>query len=87
MVGDIRQSVLATNPRSKKNTKYSYANVITWFREREAEGLLEIKDSVITWRCQPQVSAFSDMIFDSSWGFPATQSKNDAVRIMTVCFW
>ena len=79
MVGDIRQSVLATNPRSKKNAKYSYANAITWFREREADGLLEIKDSVITWRCQPQVSAFSDMIFDSSWGFPATQSKNDAV--------
>lgn len=79
MVGDIRQSVLATNPRSKKNTKYSYANAITWFREREAEGLLEIKDSVITWRCQPQIAAFSDTIFDSSWGFPATQSKNDAV--------
>ena len=25
MVGDIRQSVLATNPRSSKNSKYSYA--------------------------------------------------------------
>ena len=79
MVGDIRQSVLATNPRGKKNTKYSYANAIAWFREREAEGLLEIKDSVITWRCQPHIAAFSDTIFDSSWGFPATRSKNDAV--------
>lgn len=79
MVGDIRQSVLATNLRSKKNTKYSYANSIAWFRERETEGLLEIKDSVITWRCQPHIAAFSDTIFDSSWGFPATQSKNDAV--------
>lgn len=79
MVGDIRQSVLATNPRSKKNTKYSYANAITWFREREVEGLLEIKDSVITWRCQPRIAAFSDTIFNSSWGFPATQSKNETV--------
>lgn len=79
MVGDIRQSVLATNPRSMKNSKYSYANAITWFREREADGLLEIKDSVITWRCQPHIAAFSDTIFDSSWGFPATQSKNSAV--------
>ncbi len=79
MVGDIRQSVLATNPRSKKNTKYSYAGAITWFREREAEGLLEIKDSVTTWRCHPHIAAFSDTIFDPSWKFPATQSKNDAV--------
>ncbi len=79
MVGDIRQSVLATNPRSRKNSKYSYASAITWFREREAEGLLEIKDSVTTWRCHPHIAAFSDTIFDPSWKFPATQSKNDAV--------
>lgn len=79
MVGDIRQSVLATNPRSKKNTKYSYASAIYWFREREAEGLLEIKDSVTTWRCHPHIAAFSDTIFDPSWKFSATQSKNDAV--------
>jgi len=79
MVGDIRQSVLATNPRSKKNAKYSYASAIIWFRERESEGLLEIKESVVTWRCHPQIAAFSDTIFDPSWKFPATQSKNDEV--------
>lgn len=79
MVGDIRQSVLATNPRSTKNSKYSYANAITWFREREVEGLLKIKDSAVTWRCEPHIAAFSDTIFNSSWGFPATQSKNEAV--------
>lgn len=79
MVGDIRQSVLATNPRSQKNAKYSYAGAITWFREREAEGLLEIKDSVITWRCHPRIAAFSDTIFAPSWQFPATESKNTTV--------
>lgn len=76
MVGDIRQSVLATNPRSKKNTKYSYANSIAWFREREAEGLLTIEESRTTWRCHPVIAAFSDTIFDPSWEFPSTHSEN-----------
>lgn len=79
MVGDIRQSVLATNPRSRKNSKYSYANAITWFREREAEGLLDIEDSATTWRCHPIIATFSDSIFDPSWGFPSTDSKNDII--------
>lgn len=79
MVGDIRQSVLATNPRSKKNTKYSYAGALTWFRERESKGLLKIQDSVTTWRCHPKIAAFSDTIFDPSWKFPATQSKNEVI--------
>lgn len=79
MVGDIRQSVLATNPRSKKNAKYSYSNAISWFRERQAEGLLEIMDSVITWRCHLDIAAFSDTIFDPFWMFPPTQSKNETV--------
>jgi DNA helicase-2/ATP-dependent DNA helicase PcrA len=77
LVGDIRQSVLATNPRSKKNARYSYANSITWFRERAAEGLLNIEESRITWRCHQDIATFSDTIFDPSWGFPATESKNE----------
>ena len=79
MVGDIRQSVLATNSRSKKNAKYSYANAIGWFRDRQKLGLLEIQDSVVTWRCHPGIAAFSDTIFDPSWRFPATQSRNETV--------
>ncbi len=79
MVGDIRQSVLATNPRSSKNSKYSYAGAIKWAREREAKGLLTISESVTTWRCHPVVAKFSDTIFDPSWKFPETQSKNETV--------
>jgi hypothetical protein len=79
MVGDIRQSVLATNPRSSKNSKYSYAGAIRWARDRQAKGLLEILESVTTWRCHPAVARFSDSIFDPSWQFPDTQSKNDTV--------
>lgn len=79
MVGDIRQSVLATNPRSAKNKKYAYAEAINWFREREARGVLEIIENTTTWRCYPDISAFSDTIFDSNWSFPRTESRNDTV--------
>jgi DNA helicase-2/ATP-dependent DNA helicase PcrA len=79
MVGDIRQSVLATNPRSGKNKKYAYAEAIKWFRDRESRGVLEIAESNITWRCHPKIAEFSDTIFDSRWSFPATRSKNETV--------
>ena len=70
---------MATNPRSSKNSKYSYAGAIKWARERQARGLLEIIESVTTWRCHPIVAKFSDSIFDPSWKFPETQSKNETV--------
>ena len=79
MVGDIRQSVLATNPRSAKNRRYAYAESINWFREREARGVLSISESCATWRCRPEIAAFADTIFDSSWSFPATESRNATV--------
>jgi superfamily I DNA/RNA helicase len=76
MVGDVRQAVLSTNPRSAKNKKYAYAQAIRWFRERETQGLLEISESNTTWRCHPAIAEFSDTIFDSSWSFPSTKSAN-----------
>jgi hypothetical protein len=79
MVGDIRQSVLATNPRSKKNKKYAYADALKWFRERERKGEIKIVESTTTWRCNPEIAAFSDTIFDSSWAFPSTTSVNTRV--------
>lgn len=79
MVGDIRQSVLATNPRSTKNKQYAYAGAIKWFREREKLGKLTIVESAVTWRCHPKIAAFSDTIFDASWAFPATLSQNEVV--------
>lgn len=79
MVGDIRQSVLATNPRSQKNKRYSYAKAIDWFREREARGVLDIVENATTWRCRPEIAAFSDSIFDTSWSFPKTESMNKVV--------
>lgn len=79
MVGDIRQAVLATNPRSAKNKKYAYADSIKWFRERETRGILEISESCTTWRCRPEIAAFADTIFDPNWSFPPTESNNDTV--------
>lgn len=79
MVGDVRQSVLSTNPRGSKNKRYAYAEAIKWFRERERSGVLEIFDSCTTWRCRPEIAAFSDTIFDASWSFPKTESVNNTV--------
>lgn len=76
MVGDFRQAVLATNPRSIKNKKYAYAGAVEWFREREKSGLVEISESCITHRCRPEIAAFADTIFGPEWGFPLTESKN-----------
>jgi len=77
MVGDIRQSVLATNPRGTKNKRYAYAEAVKWFREREKLGKLTITESVETWRCHPKIAEFSDTIFDPSWAFPTTVSRNE----------
>lgn len=79
MVGDIRQSVLSTNPRSSKNKRYAYAEAVKWFREREAHGVLTIIENATTWRCHPKIAKFSDTIFDSSWDFPKTESVNHTV--------
>lgn len=76
MVGDIRQAVIATNPRSAKNKRYAYAEAINWFRERETRGIIEVSESCVTWRCRPEIASFADSIFDSSWGFSQTESRN-----------
>lgn len=69
MVGDIRQSVLATNPRSAKNKRYAYAEVIKWFREREVQGSLVISECATTWRCRPEMSPWN-----ARSSFPLTSS-------------
>lgn len=76
MVGDVRQAVLSTNPRGQKNKQYGYASSIEWFRKCESEGLLDINYSTVTYRCRPEIAAFSDTIFDTVWGFPNTLSEN-----------
>lgn len=76
MVGDFRQAVLATNPRSPKNKQYAYAGAVEWFRERESAGLVDIYYSSITHRCHRDIAVFTDTIFGHIWGFPPTESIN-----------
>lgn len=76
MVGDFRQAVLATNPRSAKHKEYAYAGAIEWFRERENTGLVEVSHNSITYRCRPEIAAFGDTIFGPEWELPPTESKN-----------
>lgn len=76
MVGDIRQSVLSTNPRGLKNKKYEYASIVEWFRERERNGALTIIENNTTWRCNHEIAKFSDFIFHPDWQFPQTDSAN-----------
>lgn len=77
MVGDVRQAILATNHRERKNKKYMFMQVWRWFNEAKDAGLLRIEQRVETWRCQPEVAALADSLFDASWGFEPTVSRND----------
>lgn len=79
MVGDVRQAVLSTNPRSLKNKKYGYADALDWFLQREKEGLLSIDYATKTYRCRTEIATFSDTIFDRTWAFPETTSENHVV--------
>ncbi|NMY76987.1 UvrD-helicase domain-containing protein [Pseudomonas sp. WS 5071] len=77
MVGDIRQSVLSTSPRSRKNKQYAYARALTWFLAKQRRGEIEIEFRNTTWRCSPGIARFSDTIFNPAWGFPETESLNE----------
>jgi ATP-dependent DNA helicase UvrD/PcrA len=87
MVGDFRQAVFSTNPRSSKNKSLSHTGAIGWFREREEEGLLEIETRSYTWRCRPEIAGFSDSIHHSAGDFPPTEARNGLVSGHDGVFW
>ncbi len=76
MVGDVRQAVMVTNEREKKHKQYMYMGIWKWFQESEQAGLLQITQRAETWRCRPEIASFADSLFESSWGFAATISRN-----------
>lgn len=79
MVGDVRQAVLATNERERKNKQYMYMRIWDWFRLQERKNVLTIAQSCESWRCRQEIAQFADSLFDSSWGFDATTSHNQTV--------
>lgn len=79
MVGDVRQAVIVTNAREKKNKQFMYMGIWKWFVAQEKTGRLSITHRCDTSRCQPSVAAFADSLFDATWGFGPTVSLNDTV--------
>jgi DNA helicase-2/ATP-dependent DNA helicase PcrA len=76
MVGDVRQALLATNPREQKNRQYKGIAVKSWFEKQAKAGLITISHTSKTWRCNQTIADFADSIFDPALGFPATFSQN-----------
>ena len=79
MVGDVRQALLLTNPREKKNAAFKGIAVKHWFDQRAGAGLLSIETSKRTWRSNQAIADFADAIFDPTWGFAKTASENTVV--------
>ena len=77
MVGDVRQAVLSTNERERKNRQFMFMKIWNWFLAEERRGRLVITQRNETWRCRPEIAQFADSLFESSWGFEPTKSRND----------
>ncbi|KJR10092.1 hypothetical protein UG54_02185 [Gordonia sihwensis] len=76
MVGDVRQAILATNERERKNKQFMYMGIWRWFQVEEAAKRLTITQRSDTWRCRPEIATLADSLFGAEWGFNTTQSKN-----------
>lgn len=77
MVGDIRQAIMATNPREPKNKKFMFMGIWDWFRNEEKSGRLTISQQRETWRCAPAIALLADSLFGDEWDFESTVSRND----------
>lgn len=78
LVGDLRQSLVETNPQDAKNKQYRGLAMATWFREREAN-TLTIEHQAQTWRSNQSIATFADNIFGPEHGFPRTTSLQTSV--------
>lgn len=76
MVGDVRQSLLETNPRDPKNSKYRSLGMMKWFWEREKKGIITLSHQTDTWRCNQAIANLADSIFANGAGFGPTESRS-----------
>jgi DNA helicase-2/ATP-dependent DNA helicase PcrA len=79
LVGDVRQALMQTNIRDPKNKQYKGTSIKRWFDEHERRENLEISHKAMTWRSNQLIADFADSIFDDSWGFSQTVSRNTDV--------
>jgi hypothetical protein len=77
MVGDIRQAILATNGRERKNKQFMYMGIWKWFNVQAQRGRLIIAQRCETWRCSPLIASLADSLFGAEWGFDSTISNNN----------
>lgn len=77
MVGDVRQAILLTNERERKNKPYKYMNVWNWYCKQERLGNIEIIQNNRSYRCRQEICDFADNLFDEKWGFEKTVSLNE----------
>jgi DNA helicase II / ATP-dependent DNA helicase PcrA len=79
MVGDVRQALIQTNIRDPKNKQYKGIGIKAWFEDQQSRGHLAIFHEAITWRSNQLIADFADTIFNDSWGFARTVSRNAGV--------
>lgn len=78
LVGDVRQAILKTNAKDPKNKQYKGVKIKDWFDAQAKAGNIAIEHQSKTWRCNQDIADFADSIFDSTWGFPKTESMSKA---------
>lgn len=63
MVGDVRQAILVTNSRERKNKKYMFMKIWDWFKAQEKAGRMTIDQKCETHRCRPEIADLADSLF------------------------
>lgn len=74
MVGDVRQALLATNPRERKHKKYRNSGLLDFYRIYERKGTLTINHLFESHRYNQRIADFADTIFPDTLGLPKTTS-------------
>ncbi len=74
MVGDPRQSTLATNT-GRRNKAFRGQGIVAWLREQERAGLCKVVERNENFRCNQAICDFADALHP---GLPASRSRNDS---------
>jgi hypothetical protein len=76
LMGDVRQAILDTNVQDPKYKQYKGLAIKRWIDAEVKDGRMTLEHRATTWRCNAPIAAFADSIFDASWGFAPTTSRN-----------
>lgn len=78
LVGDMRQALLSTDIRDQRHAGYRLDKVINWYRLKENQKLMEIRQEATTYRSSQAIATFSDRIFDPALKYESTTSAQTA---------